>query len=62
MLHENIINRLVDGCANMSVVMCHNSFVGHGMSHCSHIHFRVFIRVCVASHDTIECGMTWKRI
>ena len=62
MLHENFINSMVDGCANMSDMTCHNSFIGHGMSHGSCIHFRVHVRVCIVSCDIIEHGMMWKRI
>ena len=42
----------------MSDVTCHNHFVHSQTSHSSCIHFRVH----VASHDMIQCGMTWKRI
>ena len=59
MLHENFIISLVNGHANMSDMMCRDSFVGHGMSHGSHVHSRVHIRVRIANHDTIEDGMTW---
>ena len=62
MLHEKFINSLVNGHANMSDVMCQDSFIGHGMSHGSCIHFRVCVTVCVATCDMIEYGVTWKRI
>ena len=57
-LHENFINSLVNRHTNMSDMMCCNCFVGSQTFHGSHIHFRV----CIVSHDMIECGVTWKRI
>ena len=38
MLHENFINSLVDGHANMSDMMCHNCFAGSQTFHGSHVH------------------------
>ena len=61
-IHENFIDSLIDGHGNMSDMMCHDGFVGSQMFHSSHVHFRVRVRVCVVSCDTIEHGMTWKRI
>ena len=42
MLHENYINSFVNGCANMSDMMCHDHFVGHRMSHSNHVCFLGF--------------------
>ena len=62
MLHENVINSLVNGHTNMSPMMCHDSFVHSWKFHGSHVHYRVHIRVHIVSHDMTECGMMWKRI
>ena len=51
-----------NGHANMSDMMCCDYFVGSQMSHSCSIHFWVCDRVCIVSHDMIECGMMWKRI
>ena len=46
----------------MSHMTCHDHFVGLWIFHSSHIHFRVHIRVCIVSCDTIKHGMTWNSI
>ena len=46
----------------MSHVTCHNCFIGSQTFDSSHIHSRVHVWVCIASHDTTGCGMTWNSI
>ena len=62
MLHESFIYVLVGRHTNMSDMLCHDSFIGSWEFHGSYIHFRVHIRVCIASCDMVECGMMWKII
>ena len=53
MLHNmnNVLKGSVNGCENMSHVMCHD-----------HFHVRVCVRVCIASHDMTGHGVTWNSI
>ena len=46
----------------MSHVTCCADFVGSQTFHSSHIHSRVHIRACIASHDMIGCGVMWNSI
>ena len=59
-VHENFINSFTNRHANMSDVMCFDCFAGSHTFHGSCVHSRVCIRVCIVSHDMIECGMMWK--